>query len=180
MNIKPDLNQNIIISATGEFQIKLLTLIYANINDNFKQSFKFDDFKPSERNLNNFYKVIDLNIKSYSRDNVRFEVLYFPTLNKWIDNKGTIWTRKRIKDYYNRFTELTYKPTFKGEVYLESIASKIDFRLYRLINMKEFLDLYGKYLFYSKEDALNFISRYENTELSKCNIFKTIKSLNYG
>lgn len=173
MILNETFNHNIIIHASGEYQIRLLTLIYASINKNQNKSFLYGS------GLFNFHKQyesiivgINSNLKyNFKNNNLKPNVLYCPNRNALSFDKGTIYTKNKLDKYY-----LTKQSNLlKGDYFLENLSRKIELANYRLINMKELIDLYGKYLFKDNNHKEEFINNY--SMLSNCNVYKTIKNI---
>jgi len=174
MIIKEDINQKIIIYASGKYQIQLLHLIYATINQSTNSYFNYHGedwlkkFKFIETHFNNKF----INSKE---QNIKDTMIYIPSLNKTHYGNGTIYIKNELSRYFTLRTKYNNYTLFKDS-WLQQIFRNQNVSEYRLITMKEVINLYGKYLFNNSQEQLNnFISKYEL--LSNCNIYKTVKDI---
>jgi len=175
MNIQPDFSQNIIISAKGEWQIRLLYLIYSNINIKYNRIFSLEVPLICDENYKDFNKNLLSIVNNCKSENIQTELLYHPLTSSTSINTGTAYTRKKLEMIFkNEFVD------FKNNSFINRIIKSRNVTIYdhRLVNMKEVLDIYGMYLFDNKKDHTCFINRYEEY-FSEYNIFKAIKNMNY-
>jgi len=174
MIIKEDVNHKIIIHASGKYQIKLLHFIYASINKSIGCGFNYHgnnwlrEFKVIETHFNQKFTTNE-------QQNVKDTMLYIPTLNKTHYINGTIYVKNELEKHFTLKTKYSSYKMFKDS-WLQQCFKDKDISEYRLIGMKEVINLYGKYLFNNSKDKLdNFINKYNI--LSDCNIYKTIKDI---
>lgn len=164
MNIKPDFNHNIIISAQGLTQIKLLYLIYENLNKNYNY----------RSLLNEQAKGTLCLVDNLLAEETKPEILYGHNMNNSIScNRGTVFTRRKLEKYY----ALNRNESIKGDYYLENMHEKYNLKNYKLIYMKEFLKLYGKYLFINEDYRNDFVKNYPELEISP--IMQIIKQITF-
>jgi len=151
MNIRPDFSQKFILSIQGEVQIKLLLLIYENIKKNYNYN----------TIINNERSNILMNMQHFLRSDIKPEILYLNGFT-YIMSNGTVYTRRKLEKYYG----LNRTDSIKGDYFLENIHEKYNLKEYKLIYMKEFLKLYGKYLFINEQHKNNFIQSYPELDIS--------------
>ncbi len=155
MNIKPDFSQKFIVSAQGETQIKLVLLIYDNIFKNYNFTTVISKCETA----------IKITMKSLKDGNIKPELLFTNAglSNNLINlNAGTVFTRRKLEKYY----ALNRTESIKGDYFLENIHEKYNLKEYKLIYMKEFLKVYGKYLFINEESRNSFVGNYPELEIS--------------
>lgn len=172
MIIKQDFNHKIIIHASGEYQIRLLAILFASINQNYNSSYHVNNLGRWDKSFDKLDNIFNTLFKNFKTNNLKPNLLYVPALNSMDFSGGTIYTKNRLEKYY--LTKMIGNVT--SDFFLQKVASKIELANYRLINMKELLDLYGKYLFKDNNHKKEFINKY--SMLSDCNIYKTIKNIN--
>ena len=62
-------------------------------------------------------------------------------------SSGTIYTKKKLESYYsNLSSDADAKKYIKNDAFLSNIDQKFGLEKYKLINMKQALNLYGKYI----------------------------------
>ena len=160
MNIKPDFSQKFILSVQGKTQNKLLLLIYANIKKNYTYNTV----------INNERSNILRNMEHFLNSDRKPEILYLNGFTHIMSN-GTVYTRRKLEKYY----ALNRTESIKGDYFLEKIHEKYNLKEYKLIYMKEFLKLYGKYLFTNEESRNRFA--YSYPELDASPVMQIIKQI---
>lgn len=172
MILTDNFNKNIIIYAEGEFQIKLLLLIYFNLNQYFNQNFKYAGLEFDQQYKERIYKNIEGNLGLCNKENKKCSMLYIPNIKTSSNisiGSYTVFTKNKLTKYYKT-------KNLVHDNFLDDISRYISLKEYKLVNMKEFLQTHGKYLFVTKENYDYFMNRYSCLEKSP--VFQSFKTIN--
>lgn len=167
MDIRPAINDLIIIHAETEAQVRLLNIIYASINHVARVPYRLKSgvvfgSKECEIDLENMFRTD-------RQENIKSSLLYCP--NKFAVKRGVTFAKAQIEKYKEK------KQTSKHPQF-DYILKTVDLHQYEIISMKKFMISYGKYMFNCREEE--FIAFQEKfSELEVSSMFQSLKLIKF-